>query len=74
MKLKRQNLVISFKKYLKSKYGQSVLEYSLLLIVLAAASLAVFWGVGRLKVGDGESNIFRSRVTQLNNRALYSPM
>lgn len=57
-------LIISFKKYLKTRFGQSVLEYSLLLIVVAAVSMAVFMRVGRL--GDPEHNMFRDAVTTHN--------
>lgn len=42
-KLKIHNLIIRFKKSLKTSSGQSVLEYSLILIVIAAATLLVFW-------------------------------
>lgn len=45
MQLKIQNLIISFKKYLRMSKGQSVLEYTLILIVITAASMIIFWPI-----------------------------
>jgi len=63
-------IIISFKKYLKTIHGQSVLEYSLLLIVIAALSLAIIWPhVG----SNGPNNFFRNITDEINQKITGSP-
>lgn len=84
MQLKIQELIISFKKFLIAHFGkitsyykhirkyqtaQSILEYSLLLVAVAALSLAILWP----KVCNGQNNIFTSVVDKINQRVVGSP-
>ena len=66
-----KEIIISFKKYFKRIHGQSVLEYSLLLIVIAVASLLIL-GKGIIR-GNPTDNPFRGAVDNLNTKVTGDP-
>lgn len=66
MTLRIKELITSFKKSLLIKKAQSILEYSLLLVVIAILSLAIIWPY----VKDGQNNIFSNVVDKINQRVL----
>ena len=67
-------LIITFKKYLKTIHGQSALEYSLLLIVIAALSLAIILPAISEEAGhtngNAVTNPIREAVNRINSRVI----
>lgn len=64
-------LIITFKKYLKTIHGQTVLEYSLLLIVIAAMSLLII--AQGIKSSNPIENPIRRAVDQINLQVTGDP-
>lgn len=62
-----KEIIISFKKYFKRIHGQSVLEYSLLLIVIAVASLLM---LGKIKSNNPSDNPIRGAVDRINSKVI----